>query len=143
MVQPTFNSPRGHSTDDKSLPGSPSCPGFHYVVLQMSSNLTYSAANPLLLSVHFFKRFYLFREKGKERDGKKHQSVACPVHPLRVRSPQPRHLPDRESNKRPFALQDDTQPHRIGQGSYPHTFKIYRFSFRNFIRIKLKPESCF
>ena len=63
--------------------------------------------------IYFFKSLlidwlidWFFRERGREgeREGGKHQSVLSPV------SPNLGMCPDRELNRWPFALQDDTKP---------------------------------
>ena len=70
-------------------------------------------------SLLFFKLIYSFLERGAGREKKgersinarqKHPSVA--PHPCLDWGPnsQRRHVPDQESNRLPFALQDDNQP---------------------------------
>ena len=68
-------------------------------------------------------KILLFLEKergeGREKEGVKHPCVVAPCAPLLGGSgPPPRHVPDWESNWRPFGLQADsqsTEPHQPGQ----------------------------
>ena len=69
----------------------------------------------------FFKSFYLFnfREGMQgEREEEKHQyGIASRMPPIGDLAPQPRHVPNWESNRRPLGLQAGTQstePHQPG-----------------------------
>ena len=82
---------------------------FHYVVLIVSFD-----AQIFLIFFKFFKRFYLFifrqREREGEREGEKHQYVVASSVPLTGGlACNPGMCPDWESNLRPFGLQASAQ----------------------------------
>ena len=71
--------------------------------------------------LQFFKRFYffIFREKGGEKEGEKqiHGPVASPTPPTGDPASNPGMCPDWESNQRPFGSQagaQPTEPHQPG-----------------------------
>ena len=71
----------------------------------------------LLLYLKDFIYVFLERGEGREKQRernidvwKKHQLVASHACPNRRPGPQPRHVPDQESNQRLFALRDNVQP---------------------------------
>ena len=84
------------------------------------------------LRLYIFLRFYLFleREEGREKERKrninvreKHQSVAVVCILTRDRTRNPGNFPDRESNRQPFTLQDNTQPTELHQSGLFPTFR--------------------
>ena len=65
---------------------------------------------------------YLVLERGEEREGEKHQSVAPCMCPNQGPNLQPRHVSDLESSWRPFALRGDTHPAEPHQSGLPYVF---------------------
>ena len=67
---------------------------------------------------YFFLRFCLFSEKGREKEGKKHQCVvASHAPPMGDLACNPGMCPNRELNQQPLALQScaqSTEPHLPG-----------------------------
>ena len=74
----------------------------------------------------FFKRFYLFLERGREgeREGEKHQLAASHMPPTRDLTYNPSMCHDQESNQQPFGLRDDAQPTESYQSGHENNLGV-------------------
>ena len=91
----------------------------HSTILSESENAPKGKSTMNFVSGFFFKDFYLFLERGEEREKErernisvreKHQSVASCMCLTEDRSCNPGMRPEGKSNRLPFSLQNDVQP---------------------------------